>query len=62
MLRIQLPRSPEACRHSRSTATDAMSRPPVEEVDVDKLKAMVHVKYEDIAKLDDYVVADEARR
>ena len=29
----------------------------VEEVDVDKLKAMVHVKDEDIAKLDKFVVA-----
>jgi len=34
----------------------------VEEVDVDKLKAMVHVKDEDIAKLDAYVIADEARK
>ena len=32
----------------------------VEEVDVDKLKAMVHVKDEDIAALDKYVVAQEA--
>ena len=32
----------------------------VEEVDVDKLKAMVHVKDEDIEKLDDYVVASAA--
>jgi TRAP-type mannitol/chloroaromatic compound transport system permease small subunit len=32
----------------------------VEEVDVDKLKAMVHVKDEDIAKLDAIVVAGEA--
>src|SRR5512140_2349011 len=32
----------------------------VEEVDVDKLKAMVHVKDEDIAKLDSIVVAAEA--
>jgi len=32
----------------------------VEEVDVDKLKAMVHVKDEDIAALDQYVVAQEA--
>jgi TRAP-type mannitol/chloroaromatic compound transport system permease small subunit len=31
----------------------------VEEVDVDKLKAMVHVKDEDIAKLDRFVVAQE---
>jgi TRAP-type mannitol/chloroaromatic compound transport system permease small subunit len=31
----------------------------VEEVDVDKLKAMVHVKDEDIAKLDKLVVAQE---
>ena len=31
----------------------------VEEVDVDKLKAMVHVKDADIAKLDKYVVAQE---
>jgi TRAP-type mannitol/chloroaromatic compound transport system permease small subunit len=30
--------------------------PDVEEVDVDKLKEMVHVKDEDIAKLDEYVV------
>jgi hypothetical protein len=28
----------------------------VEEVDVDKLKDMVHVKDEDIAKLDQFVV------
>ena len=34
----------------------------VEEVDVDKLKAMVHVKDEDIAKLDALVIADEARK
>jgi TRAP-type mannitol/chloroaromatic compound transport system permease small subunit len=34
----------------------------VEEVDVDKLKAMVHVKDEDIAKLDAFVIADEARK
>jgi TRAP-type mannitol/chloroaromatic compound transport system permease small subunit len=32
----------------------------VEEVDVDKLKAMVHVKDEDIAALDKYVMAQEA--
>jgi TRAP-type mannitol/chloroaromatic compound transport system permease small subunit len=31
----------------------------VEEVDVDKLKAMVHVKDEDIAKLDHFVVEQE---
>ncbi len=31
----------------------------VEEVDVDKLKAMVHVKDEDIAALDKYVVAQD---
>ena len=34
----------------------------VEEVDVDKLKAMVHVKDEDIAKLDALVIAGEARK
>jgi len=34
----------------------------VEEVDVDKLKQMVHVKDEDIAKLDALVVAEEARK
>jgi TRAP-type mannitol/chloroaromatic compound transport system permease small subunit len=34
----------------------------VEEVDVDKLKAMVHVKDEDIAKLDKFVVAQEEPR
>ena len=34
----------------------------VEEVDVDKLKEMVHVKDEDIAKLDAIVVAGEAGR
>ena len=35
----------------------------VEEVDVDKLKQMVHVKDEDIAKLDEYVVGEgEAAR
>lgn len=32
----------------------------VQEVDVDKLKQMVHVKDEDIAKLDKYVVRQEA--
>ena len=32
----------------------------VQEVDVDKLKEMVHVKDEDIAKLDQYVVRQEA--
>ena len=31
----------------------------VQEVDVDKLKEMVHVKDEDIAKLDRFVVAQE---
>jgi TRAP-type mannitol/chloroaromatic compound transport system permease small subunit len=34
----------------------------VEEVDVDKLKEMVHVKDEDIAKLDRFVVAHEEPR
>jgi len=34
----------------------------VEEVDVDKLKAMVHVKDEDIAKLDALVIAEEASK
>lgn len=34
----------------------------VEEVDVDKLKKMVHVKDEDIAKLDELVIAEEARK
>ena len=34
----------------------------VEEVDVDKLKEMVHVKDEDIAKLDRYVVSSEDAR
>src|SRR5262245_52533226 len=34
----------------------------VEEVDVDKLKEMVHVKDEDIAKLDEVVVAEAAER
>jgi TRAP-type mannitol/chloroaromatic compound transport system permease small subunit len=34
----------------------------VEEVDVDKLKAMVHVKDDDIAKLDKFVVAQEEPR
>ncbi len=34
----------------------------VEEVDVDKLKAMVHVKDEDIAKLDRYVTGQEGAR
>ena len=33
----------------------------MEEVDVDKLKEMVHVKDEDIAKLDGYVVKQEQR-
>jgi len=31
----------------------------VQEVDVDKLKDMVHVKDEDIAKLDQYVINQE---
>ena len=34
----------------------------VEEVDVEKLKEMVHVKDEDIAKLDKYVVAQESAK
>ena len=34
----------------------------VEEVDVDKLKAMVHVKDEDIAALDQYVTREGAQR
>ena len=34
----------------------------VEEVDVDKLKQMVHVKDEDIAALDKLVVAKEAKQ
>ena len=34
----------------------------VEEVDVDKLKAMVHVKDEDIAQLDKFVVRQEAAK
>jgi TRAP-type mannitol/chloroaromatic compound transport system permease small subunit len=34
----------------------------VEEVDVDKLKEMVHVKDEDIRKLDELVVEQEARK
>jgi len=34
----------------------------VEEVDVDKLKKMVHVKDSDIAKLDKYVVRQEEAR
>src|SRR5713226_268950 len=34
----------------------------VQEVDVDKLKEMVHVKDEDIRKLDRYVVAKEQRK
>ena len=34
----------------------------VQEVDVDKLKEMVHVKDEDIEKLDQYVVTKEPRR
>ena len=34
----------------------------VEEVDVEKLKAMVHVKDEDIAKLDDLLVKQEAAK
>lgn len=34
----------------------------VEEVDVDKLRAMVHVKEEDIAQLDQYAVQQEARK
>jgi TRAP-type mannitol/chloroaromatic compound transport system permease small subunit len=33
----------------------------VEEVDVDKLKAQVHVKDEDIAKLDEYVIKQEKK-
>jgi TRAP-type mannitol/chloroaromatic compound transport system permease small subunit len=34
----------------------------VEEVDVDKLKEMVHVKDEDIAKLDQFVVSQESAK
>lgn len=34
----------------------------VEEVDVDKLKEMVHVKDEDIARLDRYVTPGEPRQ
>jgi len=34
----------------------------VQEVDVDKLKEMVHVKDEDIQKLDAYVVHQEQRK
>lgn len=34
----------------------------VEEVDVDKLKEMVHVKDEDIVKLDQYVAPEEPRK
>jgi hypothetical protein len=34
----------------------------VEEVDVDKLKEMVHVKDEDIAQLDRYVTPGESKR
>jgi TRAP-type mannitol/chloroaromatic compound transport system permease small subunit len=34
----------------------------VEEVDVEKLKAMVHVKDEDIAKLDEFVIKQEAAK
>ena len=34
----------------------------VEEVDVDKLKEMVHVKDEDIQALDKLVVQEEARK
>ena len=34
----------------------------IEEVDVDKLKEMVHVKDEDIQKLDQFVVSQEARK
>ncbi|HEY0663136.1 MAG TPA: TRAP transporter small permease subunit [Thiobacillaceae bacterium] len=34
----------------------------VEEVDVDKLKEMVHVRSEDIAQLDEYVAKQEGKR
>ena len=34
----------------------------VEEVDVDKLKEMVHVRDEDIAKLDEFVIRQEAAK
>jgi len=34
----------------------------VEEVDVEKLKEMVHVKDEDIQKLDQYVVRQQAHK
>ena len=34
----------------------------VEEVDVEKLKEMVHVKDEDIAKLDELLVKQEAAK
>ncbi len=42
-------------------ASEALAIRDVEEVDVDKLKQMVHVKDEDIAALDKLVVAQEAR-
>ena len=44
-------------RHGEWPARDE----DVEEVDVDKLKAMVHVKDEDIAALDKYVVKEGAK-
>ena len=38
----------------------AIAQEDVQEVDVDKLKEMVHVKDEDIRKLDAFVVRQEA--
>ena len=49
------------CVHCLQTGEWPSREQDVEEVDVDKLKKMVHVKDEDIAALDKLVVAQEAR-
>ena len=46
-------------RSASSRATGPRARRTCEEVDVDKLKEMVHVKDEDIQKLDELVVQEE---
>ena len=49
------------CVHCLQTGAWPSREQDVEEVDVDKLKKMVHVKDEDIAALDKLVVAQEAK-
>ena len=53
-------RRDHALRHLHQAGRMALAREDVEEVDVDKLKEMVHVKTEDIEKLDQYVTHEEA--